>query len=95
MLAQKNEAKSKGGLWKIIPNPSDRPELLLHHGEIVWRNGQRMCDVLSASYGHNLEGAVCALVMLEAEEPVNKASAESGDWQVETPQGKFPCIVSP
>jgi len=94
VLAQKNKAKTDGGLFKrmgqvLVTNP----EPLLHHGEILWRNGTRVCEIRSASYGHTLGGAV-GLAMLEADEPINKDFLQSGEWEVETPLGMYPCIVS-
>jgi hypothetical protein len=29
----------------------DNPEVMMYHGEVVWRNGQRIGDVRAASYG--------------------------------------------
>eukprot|EP00557_Chaetoceros_sp_GSL56_P002633 CAMPEP_0176497120 /NCGR_PEP_ID=MMETSP0200_2-20121128/11550_1 /TAXON_ID=947934 /ORGANISM="Chaetoceros sp., Strain GSL56" /LENGTH=957 /DNA_ID=CAMNT_0017895103 /DNA_START=90 /DNA_END=2959 /DNA_ORIENTATION=+ len=85
VLKQKNCAKRDGGLRKSMAQVllSD-PKPLLHSGEVLWRNGQRIGEVRSASYGHTLGGAV-GLCMLESTEPIllDKGFIEEGEWVIE------------
>ena len=95
VLAQKAAAKNEGGLRKRMAHVllSD-PLPLLHHGEIIWRNGARISDVRSASYGHTVGGAV-GLTMLEVpNEPVTKDFVRNGSWEVEIAEKRYPCQVS-
>ena len=61
------------------------PGPLLHHGEVLWRNGAWMGEICAASYDHTPGGAV-GLCMAETNEQVNKASATvaSGGWRLGT-----------
>lgn len=96
VLAQRALSKKNGGLPKRMAHVfvSD-PEPLLHHGEILWRNGRRVSDLRAASYGHTVGGAV-GLTMLQAPlgEPVNKAFVREGTWEVEIAEKRYPCLVS-
>ena len=96
--AQKEEFKALGGLPKRMANvlvPLSPTDPLLYHGEVLWRNGERISEIRSGSYGHTL-GAGVGLTMLESTtgEPVNKNYIEEGDWEVEIADQKYPCSVS-
>lgn len=97
VLRQKEEAKQRGGLLKRMVNVLvTDPEPLLHHGEVLWRNGERISDVRAGSYGHTVGGAV-GLSMVEStitDEPITKSWLEQGDWEVEIAEQRFPCRVS-
>jgi glycine cleavage system aminomethyltransferase T/glycine/D-amino acid oxidase-like deaminating enzyme len=91
---QKQESKQRGGLLKRMASMLvEDPEPLMLHGEILWRNGERISDVRAASYGHTVGGAV-GLSMLESTEPITKSWIQSGDWEVEIAEKRFPCRVS-
>ena len=68
------------------------PEPLMHHGEIVWRNGEPVGEVRAASYGHTLGGAV-GLAFVHGD-PADKAFIESGEWEVEVGARRYPATVS-
>lgn len=96
VLEQKARSKLERGLTrKMAQLLVDDPSVLLHHGEVLWRDGSPISDVRSASYGHSLEGAV-GLTMIEApaDRVVNKDFITSGDWQVEVSDKKYPCRLS-
>jgi 4-methylaminobutanoate oxidase (formaldehyde-forming) len=69
------------------------PEPLMFHGEVVHRNGEPVGYVRAASYGFTLGGAV-GLAMIEADEPVTGVYLESGDWEVEIVNRRYPATVS-
>ena len=69
------------------------PEPLLFHAEIVIRNGVPAGYVRAGSYGFTLGGAV-GLFMIEADEPVNKAYVENGNWEIEIAGKTYPAAVS-
>ena len=73
----------------------DNPSVMMFHGEVLWRNGKRVGDVRAASYGHTLGGAV-GLGMIEEQNDVmvNKTYIDSGTWEVEVANEKFPIKVS-
>ena len=92
VLKQRKEGRRMKALAQVLV--VNNPEPLLHHGEILWRNGQPLGEIRSSSYGWSLGGSV-GLAMLESdEEPITVGYTEEAEWQVETPQGLYPCKVS-
>ena len=69
------------------------PEPLMHHGEIVLRNGQPVGEVRAASYGHTLGGAV-GLAFVHGDPVVDKAFLDSGEWEVDIAGRRYPAVVS-
>jgi glycine cleavage system aminomethyltransferase T len=69
------------------------PEPLLHHAEVVRRDGKPVGYVRAASYGHTLGGAV-GLVMVEAGEPVDAAYFDGGRWEVDVAGKLVPAVAS-
>lgn len=68
------------------------PAPLMHHGEIVWRNGEPVGEVRAASYGHTLGGAV-GLAFVHGD-PADKAFIENGAWEVEVGARRYRATVS-
>ncbi len=66
---------------------------LMHHAEVVHRNGRAVGYVRAASYGHTLGGAV-GLAMVEAGEPISAAWIEAGEWEVEIVDRRYPARAS-
>jgi glycine cleavage system aminomethyltransferase T len=94
VLAQKLVSKQQGGLVKRMASVLvTDPEPLMHHGEVLWRNGKRISEIRAASYGHTIGGAV-GLTMVEDNEPITKDYVNSGEWQVEIVNKLYPCKVS-
>jgi glycine cleavage system aminomethyltransferase T len=69
------------------------PEPLLYHAEVIHRNNQAVGYVRAASYGFTLGGAV-GLAMIEADEPINKAYLQEGEWEIDIAGERFPLQVS-
>ena len=88
-LAKKAEAPWPNRLVQVLLRD---PEPLMHHGEIVWRNGEPVGEVRAASYGHTLGGAV-GLAFVHGD-PADKAFIESGAWEVEVGARRYPATVS-
>jgi 4-methylaminobutanoate oxidase (formaldehyde-forming) len=98
VLAQKALAKERGGMSRRMANVLvhlKEEDPLLYHNEVIWRNGLRISDIRSASYGHTVGGGV-GLTMLESlkGEPINKAYIEEGRWEVEIADKLYPCQLS-
>ena len=94
VLTQQMKSKEEGGLKKrLVQIFLEDPEIILHHGEVVHRNGKMLCEVRSSSYGHTLGGSV-GLAMLESPEPINKSYIASGQWEVSAGNKLIPCKVS-
>jgi glycine cleavage system aminomethyltransferase T len=95
VLQQKDASKRQGGLSKRLASVLCLdPTVLLHHGEVLWRNGVRMTELRSASYGHTVGGGI-GLAMLEDEnEPITKSYIESAQWDVEVGNDRYACEVS-
>ena len=95
VIKYKNRVKAAGGLTKRLAQVLvNDPEPLLHHGEIVWRNGKRECEVRSASYGHTVGGAVGLCMLERTEGIIDKTYIDDGEWSVEIGNTFFPCTVS-
>ena len=68
------------------------PEPLMHHAEVVLRDGRAVGDVRAAAYGHTLGGAV-GLAMVEGD-PVNADYLAKGRWEVDIAGRRYPARVS-
>lgn len=87
-------AQKKTGLFKrMVSVLVDNPEPLLHHGEILHRNGEPISEIRSGSYGHTLGGAV-GLSMLESQTPIKKSFLDDALWQIDIAGQMFDCQVS-
>ena len=69
------------------------PEPMLHHGEIVYRDGVAVGDVRAGSYGHTLGGAV-GLAMVEASEPITPDVLAASVWEVDIAGRRWPVTAS-
>jgi heterotetrameric sarcosine oxidase gamma subunit len=69
------------------------PEPLMHHAEIVLRDGDPVGYIRAASYGHTLGGAV-GLAMLESPDGVAADFLASGNWQVDVAGRRFAAVTS-
>ena len=95
VLDAKKRMKAEGGLRKRLAQVLVRdPRPLLHHGEILWRNGERIGDVRSASYGHTLGGAVGLTMLESSSDPIRKSYIQDAEWQIEIGNAMYPCTVS-
>ena len=69
------------------------PSPMLHHGEVVVRDGEEVGYVRAASYGHTLGGAV-GLAMVEAPGAVTSDWLDSGEWTVNVAGVRQPARAS-
>ena len=69
------------------------PEPLMHHAEVVLREGVAVGYVRAASYGFTLGGAV-GLAMVEGGEPVTRDYLRKASWQVDIAGTRYPATVS-
>ena len=98
VLGLKEKTRSEGGRRKAMVNvlcKTDDDGVMLHHGEILWRDGVRVGEIRAGSYGHSVGGCV-GLCMVEGAEGeiVNRKFLEEGEWQVEVGgKGKLKCEV--
>jgi 4-methylaminobutanoate oxidase (formaldehyde-forming) len=69
------------------------PAPLLHHGEIVQRDGAALGYVRSGSYGHTLGGAV-GLALIAADRPIDADFVARGEWAVDIGGTKYPARIS-
>ncbi len=86
--------KARGPLTRrIVQILVSDPEPMLHHAEVIRRDGATVGYVRAASYGHTLGGAV-GLAMIEAGEPVTQAYVEKGRWEVDIAGRWYPATAS-
>jgi glycine cleavage system aminomethyltransferase T/glycine/D-amino acid oxidase-like deaminating enzyme len=69
------------------------PEPLMHHAEVVLRDGVAVGYVRAASYGHTLGGAV-GLAMIEPRVAIDATYLNSGKWEVDIAGRLYPALVS-
>lgn len=73
----------------------ENPHVMMHHAEIVYRNGVPCGDVRVATYGHTLGGSVgLAMIKRDHDVPFNKAFLKSGTWEVDVAGTRYPVDVS-
>ncbi len=69
------------------------PEPLMFHAEPLLRDGRAVGYLRAASYGFTLGGAV-GLAMVEADDPIDQAWLDAGEWEVEIADRRWPARVS-
>jgi 4-methylaminobutanoate oxidase (formaldehyde-forming) len=96
VVAQRDLMKKQGGLKnRLVQLLVLDAQPMMYHGEVVYRNGQRVGDIRAASYGHTLGGAVgLAFISAEDNQVVNKEYLTTGTWEVEIADKKYPCKLS-
>jgi 4-methylaminobutanoate oxidase (formaldehyde-forming) len=90
VLAQKNAGPLRKRLVQVLIND---PDPMMFHAEIVRRNGVEVGYIRAASYGHTLGGAV-GLAMIEADEPIDTAWINAGEWTVQIANSIYPATVA-
>jgi len=100
VLDQKKRRQEGGGVQRrmaqvLVPGLAEDPTApLLYHGEVLWRNGERVSDIRSGSYGHTVGGGVGLTMLQRNDESIDKAFVETGEWQLEIANRLYPCTVS-
>jgi 4-methylaminobutanoate oxidase (formaldehyde-forming) len=69
------------------------PEPSLFHGEVIFRDGERVGYIRAGAYGYTLGGAV-GLGFVESDEPVTKAWVEAGRYEIEVAGTRYPAVAS-
>jgi heterotetrameric sarcosine oxidase gamma subunit len=90
VLAQKARGPLTRRLVQVLladPGP------LMFHAEVVHRDGRPAGYIRSASYGFTLGGAV-GLAMIDADEPIDQAYLDSGEWTVQIGTSAYPATAS-
>ena len=90
LAQQKAQGPPKRRLVQLL---LEDPEPLLHHGEVIWRDGERVGYVRVGAFGFKL-GAAVGLGMVEAGTPVDKGYVESGRWEIEIAGKRHPARAS-
>jgi 4-methylaminobutanoate oxidase (formaldehyde-forming) len=90
VAAQKAAGPLRKRLLQILVTD---PEPLMFHAEVVRRDGVPVGYVRAASYGFTLGGAV-GLAMIEADEPIDAAWIDAGEWTVEIADRVWPARAS-
>jgi heterotetrameric sarcosine oxidase gamma subunit len=90
VLAQKERGPLRRRLVQVLITD---PEPLMFHAEVVRRDGKPAGYIRSASYGFTLGGAV-GLAMIDADEPIDQAYLDSGEWAVQIGAAVYPAVAS-
>lgn len=67
---------------------------LMHHAEVVRRDGVPVGYIRSASYGHTLGGAVGLAMLSTNGEPLDQSWLDGGEWTVDVAGECYPATVS-
>jgi heterotetrameric sarcosine oxidase gamma subunit len=90
VLAQKEGGPLRRRLVQVLVTD---PEPMMFHAEVVRRGGKPAGYIRAASYGFTLGGAV-GLAMIDADEPIDQAYLDSGDWTVQIGNSVYPAVAS-
>jgi 4-methylaminobutanoate oxidase (formaldehyde-forming) len=95
VLARKAAHAAAGGMrQRIVQVRVLDPDPLLHHAEVLHRDGEAVGYVRSASYGWTLGGAVGLALVAGGDEPVTPEWLAAGTWQVDIAGVLHPVEVS-
>ena len=70
------------------------PEPLMHHAEILLRDGSPVGYLRAASYGHTLGGAVGLAMVDSGGEPVTAEFLAAGAWEVDVAGARYAAVTS-
>jgi len=89
------EAQRKEGLSRrLLQFQVDNPDVMLHHDEPIYRNGQSMGLTTSGGWGHTL-GAAVALGYAKGEAgTLDAAWVRAGEWEIEVLGKRHPAKAS-
>ena len=95
VVAERAAIKAEGGAprKRLLQVLCGDPEPMMHHAEVVYRDGVAVGDIRAASYGHSLGGAI-GLSMVEADEPIKADWISSGKWEVDIAGTRYPATAS-
>jgi 4-methylaminobutanoate oxidase (formaldehyde-forming) len=90
VLAQKERGPLRRRLVQVLLKD---PGPLMFHAEVVYRDGRPAGYIRAASYGFTLGGAA-GLAMIDADEPIDQAYLDAGDWTVQIGSAVCPAVAS-
>ncbi len=86
--------KAQGGLKRRLAQILVKdPEPLLYHAEVITRNGKNAGYIRSGSYCYTLGGAA-GLFMIEADQIIDEAYINEGQWEIDIAGNMYPAQVS-
>ena len=90
LLAQKNEGGLKNRLlqFRLL-----NPEPLLHHAELIYRNGQFAGYMRAGAYGFTL-GASVGLGYVESDEIISAEQLKTDKWEIEIAEVRYEAMAS-
>ena len=89
LLRQRDEGVNRRLTQFLLPDQEARP----YHDEPIFRDGEQVGYVTSANYGHTLGGNI-ALGYITAKQPLNQASINDGNFEIEIAGTRFPAAAS-
>ena len=89
LLRQRDEGVDRRLTQFLLPDQEARP----YHDEPIFRDGEQVGYVTSANYGHTLGGNI-ALGYITAKQPLNQASINDGNFEIEIAGTRFPAAAS-
>jgi 4-methylaminobutanoate oxidase (formaldehyde-forming) len=90
VLAKKAEGPLRRRLVQVLVQD---PRPMMHHAEVLHRDGKAVGYIRAASYGQTLGGAV-GLAMVQADEPIEQDWLDRGSWEVDIAGTRYPAVTS-
>ena len=97
---QRASMKVNGGLSRRLVSIAidDNPDVMLYHGETIFRDGVCVGDVRAGAYGHTLGCSVGLAHIIpglaQSGAVVNKKYLQEGKWEVEVAGTRYPVRLS-
>ncbi|MGH3477916.1 MAG: glycine cleavage T C-terminal barrel domain-containing protein, partial [Nocardioidaceae bacterium] len=95
VLARRSANAAAGGMGQRLTQIRVLdPDPLLHHAEVLHRDGEAVGYIRAASYGWTLGGAVGLAMVSGSGDPVTPDWLEAGTWEVDIAGIRHPVEVS-
>jgi heterotetrameric sarcosine oxidase gamma subunit len=86
--------KESGYRYRMPQFLLDDPEPMLHYGEIIYRDGVPVGNIMSGGYGHTLGASVGVGPVESDEEPVTVDYIKSGSYEIDIAGVRYPAKAS-
>eukprot|EP00759_Apiculatamorpha_spiralis_P052987 PhF_6_TR6077/c0_g1_i1/m.8855/K19191/mabO; 4-methylaminobutanoate oxidase (formaldehyde-forming) len=89
-----HRSTKKAFLKRVVHVKLENPDVVLYHGEILYRNGKPCGYVRASSYGHTVGSAVALAGMNGDGSVIDKAMVEGSKWELDVAGTRYPVVVS-
>ena len=86
--------KEAGLKYRMVQFLLEDSEPMLHHGEIIYRDGKSVGHIMSGGYGHTLGGSIGVGPVENEGETVSVDYVKSGTYEIEIAGVRYPARAS-